>query len=218
MSTDTRKPKPCAVCGRVMLVPRAKWERKKFCSRECLGKVNAERMNLTRRPPSEYAKPPVMYGPDNPMWREPLTLRCVRCGASFTKPHWRINNGHSGQFCSLACKSDHWREHRSGAAAPDWVGGPKTYRGRGWLTARAAVVEEQRGCCYDCGRHVGKSLPVHHVKPFREFQTVEQANARSNLVGLCQSCHMRREHPPSPRRKAVHRARPSVERSQRIPG
>lgn len=80
-----------------------------------------------------------------------------------------------------------------------------------------AAVEKPCGPS-DYVRHVGKSLPVHHVKPFREFRTVEQANARSNLVGLCQSCHMRREHPPSPRRKAVHPAQPSVERSRRIPG
>jgi predicted HNH restriction endonuclease len=36
-------------------------------------------------------------------------------------------------------------------------------------------------------------LPVHHIKPFREFDHPEEANKPENLIGLCQSCHMKRE-------------------------
>ncbi len=36
-------------------------------------------------------------------------------------------------------------------------------------------------------------MPVHHKRPFRLFWFASEANRRSNLVGLCQSCHMKIE-------------------------
>jgi 5-methylcytosine-specific restriction endonuclease McrA len=51
-------------------------------------------------------------------------------------------------------------------------------------------VAEQNGRCADCYVSVGKSLSVHHIRPFRLFRTASEANARDNLIGLCQSCHM----------------------------
>lgn len=198
-----------------MLVPRAKWERKKFCSRTCLGVVNADRMNSTRRPPKEYATPPVMYGKENPMWRAPARLQCAQCGTEFDRPHWRVRNRKSPPFCNFACKTAYWRAHRSGENAPDWVGGPKTYRGRGWLRARAAVVADQNGRCADCDVHVGRGMHVHHIIPFRLFPSAEVANQRRNLVGLCGPCHMLRENHGhrSPRRKAARPAQRAAEPS-----
>lgn len=194
-----------------MLVPPAKWNRKRFCSRACLGAENVARMNATRRHPREYAKPPVMLGKDNPMWRDPLHLACKQCGVGFDKPHWRIAHGHSGEFCSFACKTAYWQQHKAGENSPDWVGGPATYRGRGWLSARSAVVKDQSGSCKRCGLHVGDSLPVHHIKPFREFASADLANQRSNLIGLCQPCHMAHEHPQPKHPRKIRRPSVSVQ-------
>lgn len=34
---------------------------------------------------------------------------------------------------------------------------------------------------------------VHHIKPIREFDTVEDAHFKQNVVLLCESCHKRIE-------------------------
>lgn len=164
-------------------------------------------MNATRRPPSEYAKPPVLVGKDNPKWVAPVELVCRACGGAFTaKPHRVGGAEHRGVYCSRPCRDSFRRDHQSGPDSPFWVGGPKTYRGRGWKRIRAAVVAEQGGKCADCGKYVGASLPVNHKIPFRYFESADAANVRSNLVGLCQSCHMKAE----PRRDNLfgHRSTP----------
>lgn len=187
----------CETCGAdVALTPgqRARPGSGRFCSKRCKGVASAVAMNATRRPPSEYATPPVLSGPDNPRWVPPVPLSCRSCGGSFdAKPH-RVGGPESrGVYCSNACRDQYRRDHESGPDSPFWVGGARTYRGRGWKQTRAVVVTEQGGKCADCGRLVGDSLPVNHKIPFRHFDTPEAANVRSNLVGLCQSCHMKAE-------------------------
>lgn len=149
-------------------------------------------MNETRRSPASYAKPPVMHGQDNPRWVAPLQFTCRHCGAAFERKPWQVR-GSSPTYCSTTCRNDYRRQHEAGERSPFYVGGQKTYRGRGWQAIRAAVVAEQGGRCARCRKFVGKSLPVNHVIPFRYFDTAEAANARTNLVGLCQSCHMKAE-------------------------
>lgn len=141
--------------------------------------------------------PPVMRGRSHPWFVEPIRHICANCGAEhFRKPH--VNPRSKLRFCTFACKTSYWKSHRSGSNAHDWVGGPTTYRGKSWPAARAAVVAEQRGICAHCGKFVGDGLPVNHVKPFREFTRSREANRRENLIGLCQSCHMKAE--PRPHR------------------
>jgi predicted HNH restriction endonuclease len=48
----------------------------------------------------------------------------------------------------------------------------------------------------DCGitsKELGKEMDVHHIIPFRLFDSDEQANKMNNLVSLCPSCHHRDE-------------------------
>lgn len=183
-----------------MMVPAARWERKRFCSRQCLGVENAKRVNEIRRPPKSYADKlraanlGKRTGRDNERWVEPVVLTCDFCGGTYERKPNRAHRPSKYRYCSRQCRNEHRRTQLSGEGAPDWVGGPKTYRGRGWRDARMVIVERQRGCCADCGRHVGKSLPVHHIRPFRDFVSAEEANAPRNLIGLCQSCHMRHEY------------------------
>ena len=111
------------------------------------------------------------------------------------------NTSAANLYCSKSCRSEHRRVALSGPNAPVWVGGPKTYRGRDWQRTRMRVVIEQCGHCAHCSTFVGRSLPVNHIRPFREFQAPEEANRRENLIGLCQPCHMRAE--PRPVRRTV---------------
>lgn len=51
------------------------------------------------------------------------------------------------------------------------------------------VLEQQNGCCYDCGCTEG-SFEIHHVIP--RYQHPELAFALSNVVALCPKCHKER--------------------------
>jgi 5-methylcytosine-specific restriction protein A len=86
------------------------------------------------------------------------------------------------------------RINKSGEKSPFWVGGETTYRGKGWVEARLSAVERDKGVCQSCGKVVGRSISVHHIKPFRLFDNIKDANALDNLICLCQSCHMRIEY------------------------
>ncbi len=169
----------------------------KFCSRRCAGLfryAHHNHLKPNRRKTKTTWKPGDNLGHKHPRWREPLRFVCVQCHAEFFLKPWRARNpGQKNMFCSAACRSVYRKTHLSGPSAPDWAGGPKTYRGRGWLKARAAVVKRQKGYCALCRKYVGKSLPVHHRRPFREFNSIKKANHQSNLIGFCQSCHMQVE-------------------------
>lgn len=51
------------------------------------------------------------------------------------------------------------------------------------------VLEQQNGCCYDCGCTEG-SFEIHHVVP--RYQHPELAFDLSNVVALCHKCHKER--------------------------
>lgn len=191
----------CETCGASKEVTRREVARGRgrFCSSRCSGIANAARLNATRPSPKTYADKLRGYqkqGQDSPGWKGGGTsFVCKYCGKEFKRETYRLkaNTGHTGDFCSKECRGVHRRDHQSGPNSPYWVGGPKTYRGRNWLAARAVIVERQQGICAACGRYIGKSLPVHHIRPYREFNNYKEANDPSNLIGLCQSCHMKQE-------------------------
>ncbi len=198
MSAYGRKPKRCETCGKTILVPKALMRRKRFCSRQCLGVENVARLNRIRRSPKEYARPPIRHGAANNKFVPALVFVCEQCRRPFERKPWRTRQrGFVGRFCGAACRGEYRRLHQSGPDSPFWVGGIQTYRGRDWQRMRLIVVAEQQGRCARCGRNVGNSLPVNHVRPFREFASPDEANRRENLIGLCQSCHMKTE----PRRR-----------------
>lgn len=140
------------------------------------------------------------YGENHPGWTQRIKCQCKFCHTEFERVPWEMRKKDStNDFCSAKCRSEYRKQFLSGKNAPDYVGGAQTYRGRSWLKARKMIVDRQNGECAHCKKHVGKSLPVHHIRPFREFKTAEEANTLSNLVGLCQSCHMKLE--PRPKKK-----------------
>ena len=123
--------------------------------------------------------------------------QCAECSKQFEVKPWvaRQNSSKSGnRFCCQACHSSYMKREQSGEKSKLWVGGITTYRGKGWLTARLLAVERDGGACQNCGEIIGTSIPVHHIKPFRTFASAAEANELSNLLCLCQSCHMQIEH------------------------
>ena len=122
--------------------------------------------------------------------KSPLEFICKNCGKIYYRPQWIVNQSKGKtDFCSIECKSIYWKEHFSGEDSPDWVGGEMTYRGRDWLRQRKKIVEICKGYCEECHKFVGKSISVHHKIPYRNGGI----NHLSNLIGLCQSCHMKLE-------------------------
>lgn len=200
--------KTCEVCQSAFRVKPYRAKRARFCSMSCRSKWQAEtflnaapkthlignKFRAGKRPANAFRSEDVR-GSAHIRWQDGLALTCEHCGAPFNQKPWLARQNGVARFCSTKCAG---KAKPKGENAPDWVGGPRTYRGRGWLAARAAVVQDQGGDCAECGEHVGKSLPVHHIKPFRLFNSAESANARKNLVGLCQSCHMRHEYQNRP--------------------
>jgi hypothetical protein len=190
----------CEVCGKpfktlAYFVDRGQG---RFCSASCRGKTRAAYLNAVRRPaesnPGWFQKGQ-NAGQNSPKWTAPLEFTCLHCKSKFYRKPWATKQeGRTNQFCSPKCRGQYRAEHLSGPDSPMWVGGPKTYRGRSWNEARRLVVDRQGGKCAKCGREVGPSLPVHHIRPFRDFTAPEEANAPANLVGLCQSCHLRIEY------------------------
>jgi hypothetical protein len=133
-------------------------------------------------------------GSNNPKWVAPVQMTCAHCSTPFESKPWLIrqNKSHSGyRFCSDLCR----RTFMRGDKDPRFVGGPVTYRGRGWIAARKLAVERDKGTCQECGKHVGASISVHHKRPYRDFSTPAEANHVDNLICYCQSCHIRLEPP-----------------------
>ena len=123
---------------------------------------------------------------------------CECCGVVFERPPW-IARQNRNRYCSLSCK----KIHCIASNDPRFIGGPKTYRGRGWKAQRLLAVKRDDGKCVECHKFIGDSIPVHHIKPYRDFESPEMANQLSNLECLCQSCHIKKE--PALRRKVCKR-------------
>ena len=195
--------KQCEECNKDFQVKPYRKETARFCSFQCGGawhqrtrvlrnpnlRGNKHRQGL--RPTNAFTSEQVL-GENNPRWVESIKLICDFCKNEFELKPWELASRKSKSglhFCTNKC----CKSYRVGPRHPGYRGGPKTYRGRGWLAARKLAVERDKGTCQQCGKIIGDSIPVHHIIPFREFATAEEANRVENLVCYCQSCHMKNE-------------------------
>lgn len=195
----------CEVCGTSFEVKPYRAKTARFCSKACGGKWHMANRQMPNdhkignqyrkglKPTNAFTSEQVA-GSANPKWVEPIQLLCAHCGTTFEKKPWLLaqNKSRSGyRFCSDLCRRTFMRRDKD----VRYVGGPVTYRGRGWIEARKLAVERDKGTCQSCGKVVGPSISVHHKKPYREFATPEQANHVDNLICYCQSCHIKIEPP-----------------------
>jgi DEAD/DEAH box helicase domain-containing protein len=63
-----------------------------------------------------------------------------------------------------------------------------------WRKQQRAARERDDFTCQNCGTvEDGRAHDVHHITPFRAFETAEEANRLENLTTLCPTCHRRAE-------------------------
>lgn len=205
-SQNTRVTKACLQCGKEYQVREYRANTTRFCSQACGGRwhilnhpmnppdITGNTLRKGLRPVNAFTSEQVS-GKNNPRWVESIKMTCQQCGEEFERKPNEVNRkDHKYLFCSIACRVENFKTARAGENSPRWVGGPKTYRGRGWKKTRLLAVARDNGTCQDCGKVIGNSIPVHHRRPFREFASAEEANHLDNLICYCQSCHMKNEH------------------------
>ncbi len=194
--------KNCEICGKPFEVKPYRAKKARFCSFICSGHWHMANRSMPNqhkigntwrkglRPTNAFTSEQVRVA-NSPRLVVVQEFICEHCGKTFAVKPWLVRQNGTPRFCSHECF------HLSGAflgnKSPCWVGGKQTYRGRTWHAARLLAIERDKGTCRLCGRIIGNSIPVHHVRPFRDFPTTEAANSLDNLICLCQSCHMKQE-------------------------
>ncbi len=74
-----------------------------------------------------------------------------------------------------------------------WLSDANDY-GAIWPGLRQKILVRDGFACRGCGARPDPSqLHIHHIQPFKTFQDPVMANAASNLVTLCHSCHQQAE-------------------------
>ena len=74
-----------------------------------------------------------------------------------------------------------------------WLSDKNDY-GDKWKEIQVIVRKRDQFRCQACGAsETNKTHHVHHLKPFRLFNSPIEANHLSNLITLCPKCHMRVE-------------------------
>lgn len=182
----------CAVCNKEFV--RSAYANYKYCSHKCSSVVLRGNQYAKGNGPNKTSfTSERVKGKNNVKWKDSLQFTCEFCKNVFERKPWRVAKmkNKTPRFCSRECftKSGAFRAEKS----TSYVGGKNTYRGRKWPEVRKIVVERDKGICQACNKFIGERIPVHHIIPFREFSTEEEANVLENLVCMCQSCHMKIE-------------------------
>ncbi len=74
-----------------------------------------------------------------------------------------------------------------------WLNDPNNY-GQNWENIKRKVRMRDQFTCQVCGKtEQSQSFHVHHIKPFRFFNSSYEANQMNNLTTLCPACHKRVE-------------------------
>lgn len=102
-------------------------------------------------------------------------------------------------YCSRECMNNGSDFRHRGADHYRWrddVTSRPYYRGSHWKMIRNRIRERDGYTCQVCGiteKELGKKMDVHHITPYRLFETDEEANVDDNLICLCPSCHHRED-------------------------
>jgi 5-methylcytosine-specific restriction endonuclease McrA len=120
-----------------------------------------------------------------------MTKTCPVCSTTFAvKPSHAGKRVYCSKLCQGAALSIAWR----GENNPGWTGGYEPYYGPSWRPAMRAVRKRDKVCrrCEVSPKELGRALDVHHLTPFKAFGVARhlEANDISNLIALCNTCHL----------------------------
>lgn len=102
-----------------------------------------------------------------------------------------------GTITKWLLRHDIETKDHSGSNHPFWRGGHDKYKGPNWRDQRQKARRRDQYRCQDCQKSASdmeQKPDVHHITPFCAFENYEEANKLDNLITLCRSCHITREH------------------------
>lgn len=178
----------CVVCGKEFRAQKSKIEgrqRYSTCSNpECRKKHHQEIASLG----FHAAKDSLLEARKHRAENERVTMKCgCGCGKIITTK--KSNVGINGR---VFYNREHYEKWFRGENCTFWQGGEIDYYGPNWTIQRARARKRDKVCkiCGISPEKLGKQLDVHHIEPFRRFENYKDANKLSNLISLCNSCHM----------------------------
>jgi 5-methylcytosine-specific restriction endonuclease McrA len=205
ISRKLRKQKviTCPVCGIPFSVSPSRLQNAKYtpvCSTKCLYKGRT--LGIIKR---EITRPYKITENSRKSWRQaakqrigkhlkpPIVFQCETCKKIVSVPRSKSRFPRKQRFCSKECANT----GNSGASNPSWRGGNyKEYYGANWKQQQRKARKRDNYTCQGCGKtqkKVGRSLDIHHIRRFADFDNYLYANQLDNLITLCHSCHMKRE-------------------------
>lgn len=201
---SNRVQRKCSNCGDTVARRRSVMEDKEhvFCNNGCMGEFKRKPIErecytcgnkVVRHPSNNPDKTFCSEKCQMEWWSRRVKTECDYCGDVVNKPASAYNEtGHN--FCDSNCYSS-WRlesDFATGKNNGSWKGGVNHYYGENWRRKRREAIERDNERCQLCGKHrdnLSRDLHVHHIRPIRKYDEVEEANKLSNLVSLCTGCH-----------------------------
>jgi hypothetical protein len=171
-----RKTCICEFCG----VDFETWNSRpgRFCSRLCAGRYGAKQLRPSRRKLENLR-----------------TIYCEICNREYVV-HVAQLTGRNSRFCSVKCRAVWKSESMKGAGNHNYIGGTRfPDRGSSWSKQRKLAKARDGARCQICGTADKKRrISVHHIIPYKQFGGDHlKANVLSNLITLCQKCHVKVE-------------------------
>lgn len=125
-----------------------------------------------------------------------IKTSCDNCdrNISVTQSSFKRNDNN---FCDIECMGEYRRKNWQGEDHPLWKGGEIESYGHGWSKIRQQARERDSYKCKICGKsksEIGYGPEVHHIKPVRSFENIEDAHKLGNVISLCHKCHSNAEH------------------------
>lgn len=176
----------CTYCGEEKKVNKYVKDNQQefFCNKTCETRYREETRN----------------GPDNPRWKSKVEKNCSQCD-SVVKIYPSELKYKDRFFCDMNCYGD-WRSANismSGEDHPRYTGGSVNHNTPLWKEQRRKARQRDNNMCLVCGKtkeEIGRKPDVHHLKPYREFDSDDKAHRLENLVTLCPTHHKKYEDKP----------------------
>lgn len=161
----------CEYCGAEFRIRQSdRLETKNFCDDECQGNWQSENRS----------------GEDSHAYEgKTIEVECEFCGSDVEKNKSQLDENQERYYCGYQCQAD-WRKENINTGSHDY--------GETWYSQRRKALRRADHECEDprCNRtecQNGNSLEVHHIVPFRTFNSSEVANDLDNLLVLCREHH-----------------------------